>query len=280
VFEETRIQQIFESHQAPEELMDEVLDVYQCNGCSQGYWWCEKPTSSASRVKSQATKLLEMCIRGGVSIGTDMGMFDYVEVEKIRDDPIADEEDVMNTKNCLDVVQWLQSEELTNPLIGLSSVYEKSDTSEESLPFTNVTSSFVGHLDYILYQKKAMKVTDLLYVPRTYTELNDLKIGNGHLLPSQIWPSDHLAIGSRLTWDDQIVDPPDEVAISAPLWCAPIESEGKDLTSAQVIPSNPLVPTTASHGQRCACGCVPAIPGLFEMAELRRQARLKKTIIE
>ena len=284
VFGETKIQQILKSHQAPEELIDEVLDVYQCNGCSQGYWWCEKPTSSASRVKSQATKLLEMCIRGGVPIGEDMGMFDYVDVEKVRNEPVADEDDVMNIKNGLDVVQWLQSEELLNPLTGMSSVYEKIDTSEESLPFTNVTSSFVGHLDYILYQKKSMKVTDLLYVPRTYTELNDLEIGNGHLLPSLHWPSDHLAIGSRLAWDDQIIKSPDvtEASTTTPLWCMPIESEEKDSTPAQVISAPaPSVPTTTnSHGQRCACGCVPNIPSLFEMAELRRQARLKKTIIE
>ena len=32
------------------------------------------------------------------------------------------------------------------------------------------------------------------------------------------------------------------------------------------------------HAPRCDCGCVPPIPSLFEMAELRKQARLKKKL--
>jgi hypothetical protein len=282
VFEEERIQQIFVSHQAPEQLNDEVLDVYQCNGCSQGYWWCEKPNSSASRVKSQATKLLELCIRGGVPISDDLGIFDYVDVEKIRNEPIEDDEDVMNIKRGLDVVQWLQSEEIQNPLVGLHSAYQKIDSSDESLPFTNVTSSFVGHLDYILYQKKSMKVTDLLYVPRTYLELNDLEIPNGHLLPSCYWPSDHLAIGGRFTLDDLVESQIEAGVVPSPpqasVWCLPLGSEEKMPTLVKTASGNPS--TVTSHGQRCTCGCVPAIPGLFEMAELRKQARMKQTIME
>lgn len=30
------------------------------------------------------------------------------------------------------------------------------------------------------------------------------------------------------------------------------------------------------HGERCPCGCVPNVPSLFEMAELRRQYRLSQ----
>ena len=35
--------------------------------------------------------------------------------------------------------------------------------------------------------------------------------------------------------------------------------------------------TVASHPPRCPCGCIPNILSLFEMAELRKQAKLKKT---
>ncbi|CAB9499550.1 expressed unknown protein [Seminavis robusta] len=38
----------------------------------------------------------------------------------------------------------------------------------------------------------------------------------------------------------------------------------------------PPIPAVQAHGKRCACGCVPAILSLFEMAELRKQAKLTK----
>jgi hypothetical protein len=37
----------------------------------------------------------------------------------------------------------------------------------------------------------------------------------------------------------------------------------------------PPPPPPVVHGERCPCGCVPAVLSLFEMAELRKQARLK-----
>jgi hypothetical protein len=42
-------------------------------------------------------------------------------------------------------------------------------------------------------------------------------------------------------------------------------------TAQESVSSSPL-----SHGAVCACGCVPKIRSLFEMAELRRQAKLAK----
>jgi hypothetical protein len=30
-----------------------------------------------------------------------------------------------------------------------------------------------------------------------------------------------------------------------------------------------------AHFPNCACGCIPKIPSLFAMAEMRKQARLK-----
>mmetsp|Transcript_20014 Transcript_20014/g.49801 ORF Transcript_20014/g.49801 Transcript_20014/m.49801 type:complete len:745 (+) Transcript_20014:272-2506(+) len=199
VHDEGRRKDIFKTYQAPDEVEAEVLDVYQCNHCLQGYWWCEKPTSSASRVKCQAARLLELCIRGGVPIEGDMGMFQHIDVEKImtsRDEHIIDK----SLEDQLDVVRWLQVENLENPLSKMASAYALKQTLNESLPFTNVTFDFVGSLDYILYQTHTMEVIDLLYVPKTFNELNDLEIANGHLLPSYDWPSDHLAIGCRISF--------------------------------------------------------------------------------
>jgi mRNA deadenylase 3'-5' endonuclease subunit Ccr4/uncharacterized protein with PIN domain len=270
VHDKHKMTQIFQTHNAPDGIGNEVVGVYQCDGCAQGYWWCDKPTSSASRVKNQATKLLELCIRGGVPIAEDLGMFDYIDVEQIKNEMTEDDDNGNHFKERLDIIKWLQDEELTNPLGSMASAYASPDSGEEALPFTNVTSGFVGHLDYIMYQTQNMKVNELLYVPRTYEDLNHLNIPNGHVLPSCDWPSDHLAIGCRLNLNAEeakskdAFTPEDKTQEPDDIWCG-------------VIPNESLQ-SQKSHGERCACGCVPAIPGLFEMAELRRQAKLKQSV--
>ena len=371
VHDNDRRKEIFQFHQAPEDVDMDGLDVYQCNSCFQGYWWCEKPTSSASRVKCQASRLLELCIRGGVPIGDEMGMFDFIDVETIKATRGGTEKDNNLVEERLDVVQWLQNENLKNPLPNMSSAYAVEGTQKETLPFTNVTFDFVGSLDYILYEEKAMKITDLLYVPKTFEELNDLKIANGHLLPSYDWPSDHLAIGCRISLKpvkeefkrvndkplltDPTQFPPgppsavpwcgfidksesqeetpssrgsqdfervnDKPVLTGPTqfppgppsavpWCGFIDKsesesvsepklvedsistndtllseETKDpepkFTKESVSPKNTVEPketkrSSRPHGDKCRCGCIPNILSLFEMAELRRQHRLKQ----
>jgi hypothetical protein len=187
VHDEEQIQAIFSCHQAPDNLNGEMMKVWQCSGCSQGYWWCDLPTSSASRVKNQAVKLLETCIRGGVTIVGDMGMFDSVDVEKVRQEcPEGLEEESKLLDQRLDVLEWLQDEKLENPF-GLMKTGYTSEDGEESLPFTNVTAGFVGCLDYIMFQDHRLKVEDRLYVPTTFEELNYENIRHGHLLPSDVW---------------------------------------------------------------------------------------------
>ena len=222
VLDEDRRQHIFQTYKTPEEVNMEGMNVYQCNVCAQGYWWSEKPTSSASRVKSRASRLLELCIRGGVPVDQDSAYFDYtgIDIEKLkctiaRD---GDGEEIRLDDDQLDVVKWLQTEHLKNPLPQMSSAYASKETQIESLPFTNVTHDFVGHLDYILFPNQTMEVTELLYVPKTFEELNDLNIANGHLLPSYDWPSDHLAIGCRLSFvsTQNRVDGKDDGAFKSP----------------------------------------------------------------
>lgn len=235
VTEENQIKGIFDAHNAPDQLHKEIFEVFQCGGCGQGYWWCEKPNSSASRVKSQAASLLEACIRGGVPLDKDMAMFDFVKADEIRA-----KSDNNGGSECpesklflerLDVIEWLQDEELTNPFGPMKSVYseyKKNSTMpddqghddesradgkeilQEEVPllaFTNVTHDFVGHLDHIFVANQnsscnsTLEVVQRLYVPTTYGELNNPEEDrNGHLLPSKAWPSDHLAIGAKFTW--------------------------------------------------------------------------------
>jgi uncharacterized protein with PIN domain len=412
---------IFVAHQAPEILQTsgEVMTVYQCNRCGQGYWWCDRPTSSASRVMNQATKLLELCIIGGVPVNTkNMAMFAHINVERLQNFKAraADKEGInKNNKNNnngaagedddevdgelkvkvstlseqrLAVIDWLQQTELKNPFGALTSAYQRpkvkegqhqhsgslssssppsiSSSPDEDLPFTNVTSDFVGHLDYILYNPNDMIVKERLYVPTSFEELNDLGIRNGHLLPSTVWPSDHLAIGARFSLcpvdasaihtrpstingpttdlSDSVV-PANAMVLDSTarnrggtsedtkegpiLFCSPVgvgalapppplpSTTGHTSNSDSVMPAParvgdssashqgrasedakdapilicspmgvgasappPAPPrteqTVTSHLDRCACGCVPPIKSLFEMAELRKQYRLKK----
>jgi hypothetical protein len=285
-YDEATIQAIFASHQAPDVLNEEILEVFQCSGCAQGYWMCDRPTSSASRAKAQATKLLEMCIRGGVPITGDMGIFECVDVEKVKQHcPEGTDESLLMDQR-IDVLEWLQEERLENPLGAMRSAYA-SDNLEESLSFTNVTADFVGHLDHLMFQDQHLQVADRLYVPTTFEELNGEGIRNGHLLPSNAWPSDHLAVGARFVFTDYTgsssTDPPedslspnDSIAQSrlpddpTMLFCSPVQ-EFDSVRPAPVAQTAPV-----EHAQRCACGCVPKILSLFEMAELRKQARLKQ----
>lgn len=51
----------------------------------------------------------------------------------------------------------------------------------------------------------------------------------------------------------------------------------RDLTTGGAVAAEETEEKEASleHPERCACGCIPNTPSLFEMAELRRQHRLK-----
>jgi hypothetical protein len=244
-------------------------------------------------VKNQATNLLEMCIRGGVPIADDMAMFDFVDPQQVKKDAAKGAEESRLLQQRLDVLEWLQEERLENPFGPMRSAYATED-GDEALPFTNVTADFVGHLDYIMFQEQHFKVEGQLYVPKTFGELNGEDIRKGHLLPSNVWPSDHLAIGARLSFVDAEcttssddlqnslgtkeaaaaqkdsengIQPGPELADAA-LFCVPLQEGTSAPPPPQIVP--------IAHGQRCACGCIPKIPSLFEMAELRKQARLKQ----
>ena len=73
-------------------------------------------------------------------------MFNYVDVEEVkRNCPVESDERLLLDQR-LDVLEWLQQDKLENPCGPFRNVYA-TETGEETLPFTNVTSDFVGHLD-------------------------------------------------------------------------------------------------------------------------------------
>ncbi|GAX25208.1 hypothetical protein FisN_5Lh290 [Fistulifera solaris] len=331
------------AYEAPETLINDAegnsLEVYQCDGCKQPYWWCDIPTSSASRVKTTATRLLKICLRAGVPYTGRLGIFDHVSVEQLNSD--GGDFPETNLESRLNVIEWLKCENTACPF-RLESAYAKKDSNAnvigELLPFTNVTHDFVDTLDYIFFDAKKMELTHRLYVPQRVNDLNSSSIARGHLLPSSSWPSDHLAVGSRFvlnesfpTQIEQAKTPVPRIAnatqqrgkdenspfdLSTLEFCQPIYSNADDqislagsqngdaqasrapqlnfcqpfgLTreepttpSGVVHPTQPqtngalVLPTqNVTHDNRCACGCVPKIPSLFEMAELRRQAKVR-----
>lgn len=219
-------QNILADYQAPADLLNDNMDVYECNNCKQGYWWCDRPTSSASRVKNTACELYEFCLRAGVPTrygrrrNSNSDLINDGHGEKDDDDEYdnlfrhLDATELRKQgwdynipgshllRQCLDVIKWLKDEKLQCPF-SLESVHalKSTDTNEvigETLPFTNVTYDFINTLDYVFFDTKSLYPTETLYVPKSFKEMNRYNIQNGHLLPSDIWPSDHLAVGARL----------------------------------------------------------------------------------
>ena len=386
---------ILTGHKAPAELINDGLDVYECNGCQQGYWWNDNPLSSASRVKNSASHLFELCLRAGVPFrGPHEALFDHLVVEGLQQqgwDYTIPGSELLQER--LDVVDWLKDEHLEAPF-ALESAYCQKTTNEagqdiltgESIPFTNVTDSFVSVLDYIFFEKAScLTLLDRLYIPTSFPELADgrTKLRNAHLLPSDVWPSDHLAIGARFALEDQptanetassnksmlaektpstIASPkalrearniaanhetpqssepmampqdqpftgsfptstddetlqfcepislsnhearsiaanhetpqsselmampkdqtftgsfPTSTVETLPVqFCEPISLSNHDDSSPVPSSSFAMGPTATPHGSRCACGCVPPIPSLFEMAALRKQFQDSKS---
>ena len=181
--------------------------------------------------------------------------------------------ELLNQK--LVVVDWLRSDTLECPFRLESAYARKSNDGTvfgETLPFTNVTHDFINTLDYVFVS--GLKVSERLQIPTNVSVMNERSLENGHLIPSDIWPSDHLPVGARLTLL--------KVRDSHPLEAEP---QNVDLTefSCSLLGSGhppPVRPhasvASAVHSARCSCGCVPNVPSLFEMAELRRKARLAR----
>ena len=109
VADKARRSEILKEHGCPN--LDPELTVYGCTGCGQGYWWCENPNSSASRVKSQTANLFQKCLRGGVEIDGPLHMFDFIDVELER--KIGEDEGTLfgkgRPKQAMDtVIGWLK----------------------------------------------------------------------------------------------------------------------------------------------------------------------------
>jgi uncharacterized protein with PIN domain len=265
---------VFAEHGCPDLIESkENMEVFRCDGCNQGYWWDDRPSSSASRVFTQATKLLRLCLRGGVKIKDEntnneakrkeaLGAFDFVDVERERQSNNANNLD----RTDLSVIEWLRDEKLPNPF-QLCSAYALSDgvnakssqqqtVTRESLPFSNVTLEFVGLLDYVFFDSCQFEQVGRLKVPTSFREMNASGKNKGHLIPSNIWPSDHLAVGARLRLKRDAI---------------PQREEEKQTSNANTNATT--LPVQMSHEPRCACGCVPNILSMMEMAALRKKAR-------
>ena len=316
--DDTRKRQILTEYEAPHALIDEGMAVFVCDGCQQGYWWNDRPKSSASRVKTAATRLLEVCVRAGVPIGDeddDGGIFQHVNYQQLRDegwDYSTPGSEILYHK--LDVIEWLKRDHLQCPFPLESAYLDKSNSTkafQEILPFTNITHHFVDTLDYIFFDKTHLYVTERLQVPTTFEELSDGRthIDNAHLLPSDVWPSDHIAIAARLEFRDfdkmtttGFLENPmkEQAGIEVEAMTEALNNNATtnitsneadntrndpmlycgfvgDTTANLPQPPPPLLregQTVHVNDQRCTCGCIPPILSLFEMAELRKQAKL------
>jgi hypothetical protein len=245
VFDREQQKAIFDQYASPD-FGEELDHVYKCNSCGQGYWWSSSPTSSASRVKDNCTHLLKLCLRGGVRVEGQPLFFSHIDYDAERkvgeDNRSRDGE--RSDGGTDEVLGWLQESKLQSPF-SLKSSYATEMNGKvdgELLPFTNVTSDFVGALDYILYEQNNLEQIGRLKIPTDFRTLNATALRNGHLLPSDIWPSDHLCIGSQFS-----------------LQTLPIEEESKqglDSTSSS-IPSAYVVPPGTTSNTSIPSAYVP-----------------------
>jgi hypothetical protein len=239
------------------------LDVFQCSNCGQGYWWSESPNSSASRVKDLSTQLFVQCLRGGVPIEGPLDFFSFVNVDKERrigfeERRIAPLQSVKNggVGGLEEVLSWLKKKALCHSF-HFRSAYEENKIGDDGpwLKFTNVTSDFVGILDYVFYDEGLLELAGRLQVPTSFRQLNYRGIPGGHVLPSDIWPSDHLAVGAIFRTKRTPMTVPQD----------------NNHNVCHTISEND------NHDAKCVCGCIPPTLSLFEMAELRRLHKLKQT---
>ena len=242
---------VFEQYGSPD--LSNKLEAFRCNKCGQGYWWSEDENTSASRVKKAAAYYLRICIRGGVSISGSLGTFDFVDVEKERMIGIEERGEEEERNNAEEVIGWLKEEKLKHEF-KLKSAYalEGAGSFDECHTFTNVTSDFIGALDYIFFEPDQLEQIGRLWIPTKFRQLNSQGTINGHLLPSDVWPSDHLAVGAQFRTHSN----------------EPNQPNGGGLMSAYVPPNISLLP-------ECDC-CERPTLSLFQMHELRKRARAKK----
>eukprot|EP00549_Striatella_unipunctata_P025289 CAMPEP_0118682308 /NCGR_PEP_ID=MMETSP0800-20121206/5416_1 /TAXON_ID=210618 ORGANISM="Striatella unipunctata, Strain CCMP2910" /NCGR_SAMPLE_ID=MMETSP0800 /ASSEMBLY_ACC=CAM_ASM_000638 /LENGTH=152 /DNA_ID=CAMNT_0006578689 /DNA_START=173 /DNA_END=629 /DNA_ORIENTATION=+ len=147
-------------------------------------------------MKGRAVELIKLCRDYGVPFASGDITFD--STIDVHSAPID-----YNTKSTWNVVEWMKNEQLSHGLILESAYQDKSqDSKSELLPFTNVTHDFVNTLDYVMFDSRHFQLQKRLDVPRSFCDLNDRSLQNGHLLPSSVWPSDHLAVGAVLQLRD------------------------------------------------------------------------------
>lgn len=104
-------------------------------------------------------------------------------------------------KGVLLVEEWLKEYSFLACPVHLESSYaHPSEDGQEISPFTNITSDFVGFLDYIFYHPKCMVPVKRLYLPRSLNEIAKESSGC-YLIPNEFWPSDHLAVGVELAFN-------------------------------------------------------------------------------
>ena len=183
------------------------LDVYQCIGCKQGYWWSDRPNSSASRIKNAVSYLFHLAIDYGIPYSTngisDEDIIHFLTVDEDQEDGLIKEKKKMGNINkdiLSQVLRWLHDDALKHSICTLTSAYHNKEANKEEIEFTNVTDGFIGILDYIFYESKYWNCGYRLDVPMTFENMNydGMDEYNSHCIPNDMWPSDHLAIGCLL----------------------------------------------------------------------------------
>jgi len=154
------------------------------------YWWNDKLDSSAGRAKVCCEGLFRKCVEGGVGFEHErMGVFDYVRFEETRTPKTEAEKDGYESDSKATVAARVRRRLGDDVVRNKLGKFESAYASDGRVPprWTNVTTTFKGALDHLFFREGELTVTGVLELPRTLEEL-------GGVLPTAVWPSDHLCL--------------------------------------------------------------------------------------
>ena len=155
---------------------DPQVQLFECAGCSQIFWWSDRGTSSAARAKDLADRLRRLS-EEETSDPT------FEEDDDDDDDPPASSDDVVRS-----LVTGLSHD--------LGKLRSAMPIGERNGVVSNYVPDFKGQIDYLLYSEDSW----ILQRRRKLPTRSDLQhaLGKNIFLPCRAWPSDHIAVVADL----------------------------------------------------------------------------------
>jgi len=167
---------------------DPKVQLYECVGCSQIFWWSERGTSSAARAKHLADRLRHLA---DDQDATTAALEEEEEEEKANNNNNREQEDDGGSSDVLirSLVAGLRH--------GLGNLRSAMPVGERNGVVSNYVPDFHGQIDYLLYTERHWTLRRRRRLP-TRLDLQQALGSKKVFLPCRSWPSDHIAVVADL----------------------------------------------------------------------------------